>query len=90
MILLSDDQVEVINIESGAVSTVHVNFYKRNNHRLIPYDEYYIFDSETGTLEKNQARIKEALDYGKIKEQIPTPEPETPKIRKKRITKKKS
>lgn len=66
--IIQGDQVEVIDFNSKVASLVHENYYKRNRHRLIPTEEYYIKDPDSANLLINEERVKEALSLRDKKE----------------------
>ena len=67
MNIISNDQVEVIDINSLSIKKVNVNFYKRNQNRLIPTDEYWIKDTESPEMLVNLTRVAKARNFGKKK-----------------------
>ena len=81
-------QVEVIDLDSKVVRTVHENYYLRNRHRLIPTDEYYVHDMDSNSMIVNQKRVAETLklreeeaeekEKEEKKEEVEIPEIESP------------
>jgi hypothetical protein len=64
----SNNQVEVVDIYSGGMRKVNVNFYKKNKNRLVPTDEYWIKDPESGNTTVNEERVAEARNGGVVQE----------------------